>query len=573
MKKKSLNILISLFVLLIISNISFSQEIIDIPQFGTNISLNRFIMSDTLASGERAHPNAIYRLARGEYYEIDHKMNINFNITLMADSEPHYKRPPMISSSLDAQGRNISPLFEIKGDSNYFKTKNIIYNGVRDDNNVLVESGSLFSISGSYHRIEVDSCIFTGWNGSVLKSVDADRMVCIWTNNIFRNGVHFASPWRGTIYSMPTTTTHQDTIKFVNNTFFNISSYQLLSWEFVDYIEYEHNTIFVSTLNSHCVPYLQNAKFNNNIFFNYQVFGQTQYEIDNGFWDQDTNSNQKSSICKLSLIDPQILSNNGMTEADRNVEYKNNIYAWSQEVKDYWLNYKDSSTNVELDIMPILWMNNYTQAMFDDADSYPNLVEENNLELDPGFDAKLVETILAKEMLFVKFIRKYHICTIGFAMNRHYAPDGNYWDIAWPLPEKLTYTNKTAMTHAQGSFPVGDLNWYDKSVMAKWNAYRNGYVGVESDNENLPSAYNLSQNYPNPFNPTTEINFSIPVAGNTKLEVYNILGQKVATLVNKKLNAGSHKYQFDASNLSSGLYVYRLQSNNFISTKKMMLLK
>jgi len=83
----------------------------------------------------------------------------------------------------------------------------------------------------------------------------------------------------------------------------------------------------------------------------------------------------------------------------------------------------------------------------------------------------------------------------------------------------------------------------------------------------------LSQNYPNPFNPTTEISFSIAKAGNTELSIYNILGQKVTTLVSKELNAGSHKYQFDASNLTSGIYFYKLQSGDFTSIKKMMLLK
>lgn len=88
-----------------------------------------------------------------------------------------------------------------------------------------------------------------------------------------------------------------------------------------------------------------------------------------------------------------------------------------------------------------------------------------------------------------------------------------------------------------------------------------------------PEHYALEQNYPNPFNPTTVISFSISVASNTSLEIYNVLGQKVAILVNKELNAGSHKYQFNASNLSSGIYFYKLQSNNFTSIKKMMLIK
>lgn len=85
--------------------------------------------------------------------------------------------------------------------------------------------------------------------------------------------------------------------------------------------------------------------------------------------------------------------------------------------------------------------------------------------------------------------------------------------------------------------------------------------------------YKLDQNYPNPFNPTTEISFSIPKSGNTSLVVYNLLGQKVATLVNEKVNEGIHKYEFNASNLTSGIYFYKLQSNSFTSIKKMILIK
>ncbi len=102
---------------------------------------------------------------------------------------------------------------------------------------------------------------------------------------------------------------------------------------------------------------------------------------------------------------------------------------------------------------------------------------------------------------------------------------------------------------------------------------RNTIVSVEKEVQKLPIKYSLSQNYPNPFNPSTVINYTIPNAGMTKVEVFNILGQKVITLVNKNLEAGSHKVEFNASNLTSGIYFYKLQSNNFTSIKKMMLIK
>ncbi|MCK9280523.1 MAG: T9SS type A sorting domain-containing protein [Melioribacteraceae bacterium] len=85
--------------------------------------------------------------------------------------------------------------------------------------------------------------------------------------------------------------------------------------------------------------------------------------------------------------------------------------------------------------------------------------------------------------------------------------------------------------------------------------------------------YTLKQNYPNPFNPTTEIMFTLPRSGHVSLKVYDLLGREVVTLVNKELSGGSHKIIFDASNLSSGIYFYRLQNGNYSQTKKMILVK
>jgi len=89
----------------------------------------------------------------------------------------------------------------------------------------------------------------------------------------------------------------------------------------------------------------------------------------------------------------------------------------------------------------------------------------------------------------------------------------------------------------------------------------------------VPQVYALQQNYPNPFNPTTKIAFSIPSQMKVELVVYNILGQKVATLVNETLSAGGHEIPFDASRLASGMYLYRITAGQFSSVKKMMLLK
>lgn len=105
---------------------------------------------------------------------------------------------------------------------------------------------------------------------------------------------------------------------------------------------------------------------------------------------------------------------------------------------------------------------------------------------------------------------------------------------------------------------------------------RGNITSVEFENlrENIvPPEFSLSQNYPNPFNPKTKINFTLAKPGFTSLIVYNNIGEKVANLVSSFLNAGSYRYNFDATGLTSGVYFYRLISGKFTTTKKMMVLE
>ena len=97
-------------------------------------------------------------------------------------------------------------------------------------------------------------------------------------------------------------------------------------------------------------------------------------------------------------------------------------------------------------------------------------------------------------------------------------------------------------------------------------------TSVEDENA-IPTVYALEQNYPNPFNPTTNIKFSLPSNGFVTLKVYDILGNEIATLVNKEMKAANYTINFDASSLSTGVYLYRIQVNNFVSVKKMLLMK
>jgi hypothetical protein len=126
--------------------------------------------------------------------------------------------------------------------------------------------------------------------------------------------------------------------------------------------------------------------------------------------------------------------------------------------------------------------------------------------------------------------------------------------------------------------PVGDngdrllvLVGDDQVLDTVWfNNEEGTSAGSEMD---LPMEFALKQNYPNPFNPTTQIQYALPQASEVRIDVFNVMGQRVATLVNGAQNAGFHTVTFDANRLASGVYIYRMQAGSFVQTQKMLLVK
>ncbi len=566
MKSNLFKVFIVLLGLMLLPNVAFSQDIVTVPD---NIegnpldALPKFIMGDTTATGERQNPDRIYRLERGKLYIVANALRVTFNLSLIADDDDpaNPTRPPMVVRGYSASGEIIGSQIYFDTDSLNIKLKNIFFQGIEmptaeyPKGRVVGGWSRPLYLYGKGTHIEIDNCIFNGWGA--IGTASAENYSLIFTNNKVRSAVDYINPWAGMI--IDNAGKDCDSLIFVNNTFFNHASYIILTNRNIcNYLLFEHNTIFLSAVNPFFMPYLTNADIKNNLIYGYLSMGQFPEEIFGGWYDWD---GQISSIASISTVDPNMLASVGLTEADRRVVYNNNGYDWPQPVKDYWASIDSMKAT--------LWMNERTTTMYNDKTKYPLLSQDANIEAAPGFDATMESVTVDKLLEFIKTFRENGESGV-IPVDRTYAPNDEFFNVPWPLPENLAYTNTTLLTQAEGNFPVGDLNWFP-TKKAEWEEWVTDVR--RDDNKSVPSEYTLSQNYPNPFNPTTEINFSIPAAGNVSLTVYNVLGQKVTTLVSEELSAGAYKYQFDASNLTSGIYFYKLQANNYSQVNKMMLLK
>jgi hypothetical protein len=144
----------------------------------------------------------------------------------------------------------------------------------------------------------------------------------------------------------------------------------------------------------------------------------------------------------------------------------------------------------------------------------------------------------------------------------------------------LTYQFKGWTGSGSGSYTSPDSTGLDtiRSIaitnaiveIARWVQIQ---VGVQNIGTEIPNEFKLYQNYPNPFNPVTNINFDVPKTGLVQIKVYDVLGKEVETLANEMLQPGRYKTSFDASKLSSGIYFYRINTNDFSDIKKMMVIK
>jgi hypothetical protein len=323
-----------------------------------------------------------------------------------------------------------------------------------------------------------------------------------------------------------------------------------------------------------------NVSLTNNLFVNVNVQPYPGiHSIDQGEQDPDW--------LPMGLVNVYPDSADVANRTPRKFLVDNNLLYWDP----YLSNVVDTVNQLKVNSISdwqsqMILMNSRTTAMFDDETDYPYLTEGKTYTERPNFtDPK---DLLGNQLVKLKKLAVAIVDTTSSDM----LPDwrltntgsGKYINPDWPIPVDLSYTNATLKTGATGGFPVGDINWFPAQKVT-WLAQRtaeyaqiqtalDGAVPAAVKNINaLPAEYTLHQNYPNPFNPSTTISFSLPYSAGASLRVFDMLGREVATLVNGYTTSGTHEIQFNATNLASGVYFYKLTSGNITKIEKMMLLK
>jgi len=537
LKKITILVIVLLFVSLgqAVAQVADTVDVPTMDAEGPVGALPRFILGDTTSTGERVNLNRVYRLKRGERYLVNGKIFVEFPLTLIAEDDETKQLPVIAPFPLD-DGSIPRITFYCYEDA-YFK--DIYFLGVAPTGQRNGWDRPL--ILGGEATMIVEGCVVDGYAASGIANIGENTSLyikdCIWRNN---------NLWQFGGQTFFNYGSAMDTVSIINTTFLNGASYFLCSTrEYAEYIRFEHNTLFNNNTNPFYTPYLDKADIKNNIFFNAASAGETAQEKEEGWYDWD---GERMSIFSIDTLPTDW----NLNESGREIMLQNNAYFWDPKISGYLA----SLDSVDAPV----WINDRTKAMFDDDTNYPGLVMENNVEADPGFNAdvmKYVDSLLT----FITALREGGDNGFSYASTQ--------FPGVWPI-ETLDYTNSDLLTASTLGFPLGDLNWFpDKK--AEWE----DKVSAIDENTNIGivKEFSLSQNYPNPFNPTTMINYSVPEVSNVKLSVFDILGREVAVLVTGEKKAGNHKINFDASNLSSGIYFYKLQAGNFVATKKLMLLK
>jgi hypothetical protein len=548
----------------------FGQELRLTPWVGQGSQyLNQQIAADTVANGKL--PNRVYVLTRGALYLSNGVFTNtgNWTLRLKANDSTTTKKPVVM---LYPTGTGTTPwnppgnLFQLGGS---LSMKNIFVTGYYElvDTNRWNMQGALINIptTASGIGITIDSCILSNTNGNHIRTDGVPSTIRV-TNSVFANMGYLGRSNLGAGKAFDIRGVTCDSLIVVNNTFVNwldriVRHYPATagatSTGAIDYFLFDHNTL-VNGTSYHGMLSLGSL-------------GKRAFITNNLLYDPFIMGNDSDATRQAEFIPSGELDKYGKARMtwifsfpNPNIAWKvsNNYYVISDSGQAFYNQF--ASAGVTGEGSPLTWHINGKLG----ADSV-NAFKKVTLALN-----KIPATMTQLARWYRAPNGGNKLKNTPGAWTYAAAGDPNDYDrknYAW-LRDSLncTYaTTSTVYTGGTGGFPAGDLNWFP-TQKAQWLA--NPPSAVEKVDA-VPATFSLNQNYPNPFNPSTTLEYSISKGSHVTLEVFNVLGQSVARLVNEELAAGTYRTSFDASRMSSGVYLYRLKAGDFVQTKKMVLTK
>lgn len=550
----SLSICVLMFIInIILSNVVLAQRtvIIEPDNFPAQVGeINRVIESDTTSTGERVDESTVYILKRDGVYWFDGTL-ISRGYHLRIEAEEGEGHPPVLRPAVDLTGSS-SPLFRPYAD---FTIRGLYLSHITDQGGL---EKNTIRLSGENSRVVIDNC-WLDYDEQSWVRIDNSNISLHLTNNIGRNNGRNDGSGNGRI--LDTRGIETDTIVVENNTFYNLQGNGIRSGGgVVNYFKFNHNTL-VDIAGSFDLGKTIELEFTNNLFTN----------IGHRGIPYSTDGTTNTGIILFNSVDEI----EGISDSDRSLLMANN-------------NFERKTDELFFEGYGFL-MGPYRTEIQSIFDSTPDSVVNNRTFLDTTAIALqdlgvlvLQDNIVEGEENLSFVDRSSFQNVYEFWEHRYYTPDDINFPLMWDNPDTrvegssvndwrdFSYsTTSESYTAAQGGFPLGDLNWFP-SKKTEWE----GLQTVSNEEEIGIKGFKLFQNYPNPFNPSTQISFELSSATNVSLEIFDSLGRKVATLVNANYAAGTHSVSFDASKLSSGLYIARVQYGSGQSSLiKMTLIK
>ena len=550
-----------LTILLILSGLTYGQDVLTLTPWDGNPGTELFaqIIADSAADGN-LKPNRVYELTAGQVYAASQTFYVEDGNTLnLRSSGDEHAIIYLIATGAGDNPQN-PPGYFVRTRGGDLVMTGIALSGYLEpvDENFFNIQGGMLRSDNEGSSFIIDNCIFSNTRGQVLRT-NASTVKVQFTNCIMTNLGSLAGSNLGAGKGIDLRDVSCGELILVNNTFTNYQDRVVRHYNFGNPLEgtgdigrvvIDHNT-FYSGMGFHGTLSLGNVgeevHITNNLMLDAFSAGEDSTDATRTAEWANNGEFYANGNPRMSWI---FTAQNDTT--DWTVE--NNYYAISAAGQGFFDAHAEIGEGSPLSNHIKARLGSAADAAFTKIDD-PGFTNVQDLILnimefyvDPAGGNKTKET-----GTWVREEDDMDRRPIAFWMND--------FDVSYS-------TSSPAYTGAADGFPAGDLNAFPD----KLNDWLTNVKQVNS--EIIPNEITLSQNYPNPFNPSTIIQYSIPSRTNVTLRVYDILGSEVATLVNNAIqNVGKYEVTFDASRIASGIYFYTLQTNNFVKTNKMILLK